>query len=230
MFKKFIIETYKVLFLIVIIAVLFPIIILTPSDIGTIPYNLGIEIISYGGTLLGGFLTLFGVWWTINYQNSENIKHDLERKKELAIQYRPIFILKGIRIVFNSLNYLNAELELINKGRGEAESISFDLEYVNQYEHENHFATIACSVKSIVMADDVYKITLRIRNGPKTNMIYQCDMPDTTVHKFILSVKYKDLFGNEKKSIFNIDIKKAIKIYNDTTGNRFPKEWAIKIS
>ena len=61
----------------------FPLVILCPSSVGIIPRDIGIAIVGYGGAILGGFLTLYGVWWTIE-DNNRN------RKKELALQYCPI--------------------------------------------------------------------------------------------------------------------------------------------
>ena len=67
---KFLKENWKMLTIVTIVVILFPIIILTPSRYGTIPYDTGIAIVGYGGSILGGFLTLYGVWWTIKDQEN----------------------------------------------------------------------------------------------------------------------------------------------------------------
>ena len=54
---KFLKENWKMLVIVLIVAVLFPIIILTPSGYGTVSYNTGLTIVGYGGSILGGFLT-----------------------------------------------------------------------------------------------------------------------------------------------------------------------------
>lgn len=110
---KFLKENWKMLVIVLIVAVLFPIIVLTPSRCGTISYDTGLTIVGYGGSILGGFLTLYGVWWTIKEQKQDLInqqkKLDDQRREDLAIQYKPIIgiecgtekILKSVEKDFN---------------------------------------------------------------------------------------------------------------------------------
>lgn len=90
---KFFKENKKMLLLFLAIAIIFPIIILLPSPIGIIPYETGLTLIGYGGSILGGFLTLYGVWWTIEdnkkQREEDQKRHDQERKEDLANQYKP---------------------------------------------------------------------------------------------------------------------------------------------
>jgi hypothetical protein len=65
-------ENAKAIIGVLFIVIIFPIIILTPSPIGFIPHDTGLTIIGYGGSILGGFLTLYGVWWTIKDQNQKS--------------------------------------------------------------------------------------------------------------------------------------------------------------
>ena len=53
--------------------------------------------INFFGSIIGGGLTLFGVWWTINNQEKQ-------RKKDLAIQYKPLFELNNIKLKNDSRN------------------------------------------------------------------------------------------------------------------------------
>lgn len=71
MFKKFIKDTRNVLIPTTLIAITFPIAVMMPSDYGVIPKEIGLQLIGYGGSILGGFLTLYGVWWTIINQNKD---------------------------------------------------------------------------------------------------------------------------------------------------------------
>lgn len=91
--------------------------------------------ISYYGAIIGGGLTLFGVWWTIT-ENKKDLKEqqnrlDEQRKEDLAIQYKPYLILtqnKKIDLnaydIFimtnNNTHPLNETVILKNIGRGEA--------------------------------------------------------------------------------------------------------------
>ncbi|MFQ6793867.1 MAG: hypothetical protein ACLRT4_13995 [Thomasclavelia sp.] len=85
--NKFFNENKKLFLIILSISIIIPIIILTSSSIGIIEYETSLTLIGYCGSILGGFLTLYGVWWTIKDQEDK-------RKKDLAIQYRPFLICK----------------------------------------------------------------------------------------------------------------------------------------
>lgn len=95
-------NNWKVLITISIIAFLFPIIILYPSNYGVIPHNVGLEIVSYGGSILGGFLTLYGVWWTIHNQEKQ-------RYQDLAIQYKPYLLINIISEV--DIKLINSHID-----------------------------------------------------------------------------------------------------------------------
>lgn len=88
---KFFKENKKMLLRFLAIAIIFPIIILLPSPIGIIPYETGLTLIGYGGSILGGFLTLYGVWWTIEDNNKQRIE-------DFVIQYKPLLFLKKLII------------------------------------------------------------------------------------------------------------------------------------
>lgn len=119
---KFLKENWKMLIIALIIVIIFPFIILTPNKYGIIPYETGLIIIGYGGSIFGGFLTLYGVWWTIKDQEKK-------RREDLAMQYKPI--LRAIPpindnekvILINSDDTIlafNMILYIENIGRGEA--------------------------------------------------------------------------------------------------------------
>ena len=85
--------------------------------------------INFYGAIIGGGVTLGGVYWTIQYEKKMRIedKDELEdqRKENLAIEYRPILIsIDTISIKFNKKsNNLEVEGVLKNIGRGEATNI-----------------------------------------------------------------------------------------------------------
>ncbi|HJA65383.1 MAG TPA: hypothetical protein H9955_03650 [Candidatus Mediterraneibacter cottocaccae] len=83
--NKFIRDNKKLLLSFLFIVILFPMVILVQSPVGTIPTAIGETIISYGGAILGGFLTLYGVWWTIEV-NKEKEREDkaLQCKRQIA--------------------------------------------------------------------------------------------------------------------------------------------------
>lgn len=88
MFKFFIKENKNLVigFSIVIIAI--PVIFLVSSPIGIIPKDIGLQLVGYAGSIIGGFFTLYGVWWTIINQNKK-------QKEELAIQFKPLIEIKS---------------------------------------------------------------------------------------------------------------------------------------
>lgn len=83
-------ENRKMLIVFLVIAIVFPIIILCPSPIGIIPYETGLTIVGYGGSILGGFLTLYGVWWTIKDLESERKRTEKEKLQKIKAVDRPI--------------------------------------------------------------------------------------------------------------------------------------------
>lgn len=138
--KKFFNENKKFIIKLVIVILLFPIIVLVPTPIGFIPKDIGIAIVGYGGAIIGGFLTLYGVWWTIE-DNNKN------RKKELELQYCPIIradIINNepilyqnssvIKLQYNhgffdneSIHYASKLIKIRNVGRGEIKSTEIKL-------------------------------------------------------------------------------------------------------
>ena len=60
---------------------------------------------AYAGAIVGGLFTVVGVTMTINYENDirkeDQLRHDQERKEELAIQYKPMIILKSAEVITN---------------------------------------------------------------------------------------------------------------------------------
>lgn len=140
--RKFVKDNKKLLLVILVVVVGLPIIILTPSPIGVIPRDMGIAIVGYCGSIIGGFLTLYGVWWTID----DNQK---ARSKELELQYCPVLNVDFVRRDKDHRNHLGTEIimcfnhewfndadlffteqliELSNVGRGEIQQTKICIE------------------------------------------------------------------------------------------------------
>ena len=66
-----------------LIVLVFPCVILLKSPLGMIPEDIGLAVVSYGGSIMGGFLTLYGVWWTIDANR-------VQQKEERELEYRPL--------------------------------------------------------------------------------------------------------------------------------------------
>lgn len=96
---NFVKENAPVIIVVGLISIAFPILILCPSKYGIIPHDVGLQIVGYGGSILGGLLTLYGVWWTIRKQDEINRddgeRHNKERFSDLTIQYMPILFFES---------------------------------------------------------------------------------------------------------------------------------------
>ena len=106
--RKFVNDNKKLLLVILLVVIGLPIIILTPSPIGFIPRDIGIAIVGYCGSIIGGFLTLYGVWWTID----DNQK---ARSKELELQYCPVLNADFVQLEKGHSNHLGSEIILLFK-------------------------------------------------------------------------------------------------------------------
>lgn len=132
---KFVKENWKMLIVILLIVILFPSIILIASNNKLLSYNTAIAIIGYGGSILGGFLTLYGVWWTIKEQNTNLIKQqeqlDKQKRENFAIQYRPILKI-SVNTINSTLNNYKQTIKIniifSSIGRGEACNINSKIE------------------------------------------------------------------------------------------------------
>lgn len=138
--KRFFKQNAKMLLIVLAVVVLFPILILTPSRWGFIPREVGIAIVGYGGSIIGGFLTLYGVWWTID-------DNQAGKRKNLELQYCPVLSAEIVRpnkpirslcsevlIMHNHYGFDDANpmytpevIKLTNVGRGEIKHTSFHL-------------------------------------------------------------------------------------------------------
>lgn len=183
-------ENRKMLIVFLVIAIVFPIIILCPSPIGIIPYETGLTIVGYGGSILGGFLTLYGVWWTIEDNNKQ-------KKEELKLQYRPIIQIKS----YHEKNFLNKRKHLVhllfkitNIGRGEICECSITTKiYLNhkitinsdKITHKNNYFEILAPLQ-----EEVYELLFEL---PK-NLISEEILIDV-----LFNINGYDLFNDQIK-------------------------------
>lgn len=254
---KFLKENWKMLAIATTIVILFPIIILTPSKYGTIPYDTGIAIVSYGGSILGGFLTLYGVWWTILEQKrdlkEQQKKLDEQRREDLAIQYKPIFLLTFTNSLISNIPSKNSAvifyLELKNIGRGE--SVNLLTEHPQFF---NNFAImISYDKNKTIVQNDSTNLMISIAKCGKKISDTQCELlpinPDDHIH-FKFSIIFNDAFFNQYTYTYDIDCEykatipitdvKSINNLNKTstfveTNNsskitQIPPKWIAKIS
>lgn len=169
-------ENKKLFICFLVISTIIPIIILTPSPIGFIEYETGLTLVGYCGSIIGGFLTLYDVWWTIS--DAEKIRQSTNvelHKPFLKISSVPAekqfskvipklfkmyisFLTKTNEDTFVYLNK-NTFIKLENVGNGIAKNISFKFDKIKSSENSD-----ICYDLSIDTLYDFPYIQKRLRN------------------------------------------------------------------
>jgi hypothetical protein len=169
----------------------------------------GLGVLGYCGSIIGGFLTLLGVWWTINERKQE-------RKSDIALQYRPILsydfttldkikhsLCGEINLIFKNERFNNADFEWIkevvmfeNIGRGEMVQAQFEMLPVT--------VTFFNSIKEDVLTDETSADILGkeyIHFVPINGKIYfQIGIPR-------LYKEFKERYDNRLLMALNISVK-----------------------
>lgn len=81
--KSLVLLIFGIFIIIFIVPQIIHFLVYTPSPFGFIKPGEESQWIGFFGSVIGGSLTLAGVWWTLKYQ-------DEKRKEDLAIQYKPL--------------------------------------------------------------------------------------------------------------------------------------------
>ena len=207
MLKDFFKENKTLIIIFLVIIITTPIILLTPSPIGVIPQHIGLELIGYSGSILGGFFTLYGVWWTIKKQEEERVNN-------LEIQYKPIPFLNAYQLIDDKGKIVpplqkNEEkgykfaycLHVTNKGRGEivaGKIISYNVNALDKelnvsYSKDLHFIP--------VNETDYYPFMIKNITSLNQNI------------EVFFKYEYTDLLG--KKNIY-ATLKVEIKLVNNS--------------
>lgn len=174
----------------------------TPSPIGFITPDNQETWIGFFGSIIGGGTTLFGVWWTINDQKEQ-------RKKDLAIQYKPIIDITRDTSNDNNFNEYYAHEELnelylpitvTNLGRGEAlniiikncfsKDILFTIRKNFLYKEKNFHDFIIIPIKYLQQ-------TLYTKADGKVSECYKLN--------HFITIEYSDAFNNKYSDIFQIN-------------------------
>lgn len=157
-----------------IIAIIFPIVILYPTKYGFITHKDGLEIVGYGGSVLGGFFTLFGVWWTI----ADNKKQKME---EFSIQYRPYISLLP-------------QKELEDRGINIKNCVKYNAKN-NKYKFEFIYQNIGYGeAKSLII--QIYSGDKKIYDSQKNCVSI---FPDALLHRLQISTNGYGTFSNKRE-------------------------------
>lgn len=160
--------------------------------------------IAYYGAIIGGALTLFGVWWTIESGKEE-------KKHELSQQYKPILDLKFKLTMKHNKHYLFTEeyteasieepddpttacfsipITIKNVGRGEMYNIRYGFKTTNQ----NLFITEK-TICGFLNPKEEIEDSINIRINHINNEVSQIDKEEISI--FII---FEDLMN---KTIYN---------------------------
>lgn len=204
--------------------------------------------INFFGAITGGFLTLYGVWWTIKEQNKNLINQhgqlDKQRREDLIIQYKPILVFSDNKIeeVNGEMLYINILFE--NQGRGEA--IDVNLQYF-QEDHRDEYTLYPFKVSEDILTPNwkfIFSGLLLRKNNPEINNSILTQKKIFPIEKdkefnFTASLSYKNPIDQniEYFNEFDFKILQAISKkdqYKIKTFNERPddleKEWCIKIA
>lgn len=176
--------------------------------------------INFFGAVIGGGVTLVGVWWTIKNQEEQ-------RRNDLAIQYRPIIIFNNDDFQANEQadQQIIFHLKLLNVGRGEAMNIKVNIENLEGLD--------ICFKEGINILVKDAKINYRIpilkkynyfETSSKTFLDYSVAKKEYDNEGNFLIYKnfpmkqcvlnpiitYEDLFGNKYKSTILINFQRNI--------------------
>lgn len=153
--------------------------------------------ISFIGSIIGGALTLIGVYYTVKVEKNrwkiENKKRDEESLENNKILYKPIFSLKEIKIK-SKIDYdidnkfqIHFVLKIYNVGRGEAYDI--DLSYLPKILHitfddftdfdliaNGDYITLDCLILAKDKNEVLYIANTMFDFEIKFNSAFDCDL------------------------------------------------------
>lgn len=156
------------------------------------------------GALGGGAMTLFGVWWTIQDQSAKR-KEDYElqeekRKKDLAIQYRPIVelvqdkISGELRKADSPHTLIRCSFILRNTGRGEAMNCTFKIEPGIEMKVTGHKLLEGSS-----FGDEIKALTVNSDRSIRTLLYFDLKQKISNCDLY-LTISYTDAFSNKLES------------------------------
>lgn len=158
--------------------------------------------IGYYGAILGGSLTLTGVWWTIKDQNNK-------RREELAVQYRPILTFCESNVSFLS-SLILLKLKLKNNGRGECSDVKISISSNDCIAIlKNIPSSQICSDDSIPIEVSIFKAKKNINTTSKQKF----EEINENDHFLIdVNIEYNDIFQNNYTKKYLFDIQSVITI------------------
>ena len=200
--------------------------------------------INFFGAIIGGITTLAGVWLTIREERKNSLEQqkrlELQRREDLAMQYRPIFHCNVTDIAITNNNcMLIVKLKIKNTGRAEASAVkiksSSKLPLVTMVSYDstpmieankdlNFIVTFVYRGENL--GDDKYQCLPLIDNQDKLNTSIDITFSD------IVNTKYCLCFDLECRYTVNLNLKilnnKTLDQLGDFVKNE-PQKWSVSL-
>lgn len=155
----------------------------TPSPFGFIKPGEESQWIGFFGSIIGGSLTLIGVWWTINRQNRN-------RKEDFIIMNKPIITVTSVKCrdyqaCINNIFDLNIKIR--NCGKSEARNIKVFIHLSGEYSND-YCALCNPSYLNILLPGNDIKIV--------AHQMFLYKYTGVLGESFEVIINYQDLFNN----------------------------------
>ena len=174
--KSLVLLIFGIFIIIFIVPQIIHFLVYTPSPFGFIKPGEESQWIGFFGSVIGGSLTLAGVWWTLKYQ-------DKKRKEDLAVQYRPIISIDVSlhEIDKNDEHGLVLKIDEYNIGRGEAINVCGKMYDNNQLIATLNPAPFIPSNMNKTISETLLDVIFDYTNIPS--------------HQLFIEITYTDLYG-----------------------------------
>lgn len=170
--------------------------------------------IIFFGTVIGGALTLFGVWWTITNQNKKREKdkteHNQERLQELSTQYKPIITAEVVETSEIMGGIIKSKICIKNVGRGEANDLKLSIEQLNGNDYSLYPTTLSNDIYPVLQDNKYEFIFCKIdKTKPYTSNKMSGILPlEKKVYHFKSEISYKNPINS--KCLYTLNMKLSL--------------------
>lgn len=193
------------------------IIIICIGNVFYINGNIDAAELGFIGSIIGGGMTLIGVYLTISYNNKiykdEKIQNDILERRKLSIEYKPVIQIEDKNVKIDSRFYetndiikisklVNIEFTIKNIGRGEIVSGEISSKYSDDYimhkynqSISNMFPQDTFVIKSGIYFHDVEEV---VNKEYKATIPYVINYTDCASYENIVEILVSITFVKDK--------------------------------
>lgn len=168
--------------------------------------------LGYLGAIIGGGMTLLGVIFTINHTNAireiDRKERDLERKEELAIQYKPIITAEVVETSEIMGGIIKSKICIKNVGRGEANDLKFSIDQLNGNDYSLYPTTLSNDIYPVLQDNKYEFIFCKIdKTKPYSSNKMSGILPlEKKVYYFKSEISYKNPIDSKYLYILNMKL------------------------